>query len=282
MARPDGKLFRQEALAKLDSLEDLDRLFTVATARSWLVLAAVGILIVAALFWAAFGSMAVSVEVQGILLRGGRVIAATSPAAGRIEALLVGTGDKVVQGQPLAQLEATAGGIQQIPSPRTGSILDIQIWPDQLIAAGAPVAIVDPEGEALLATLYADSGVGKKIGPGMEVQIVPEGYNPGEYGYLMGVVETVAILPSTPASMLATLGNELLVGRFSARGAPIQIQVVLRTDSSVPSGYAWSASKGPDSALSSGHPCSARIILGRSAPMARVFPVLERRSKAEP
>jgi HlyD family secretion protein len=150
----------------------------------------------------------------------------------------------------------------------------IHAWPGQVVGAGSPIASVDPEGKPLLAILFAPSATGKKIRAGMTVQILPEGYGTEEYGYLLGKVADVSVLPSTPSGMMSTLGNELLVQKFAADGAPIRIEVALQPDAAAPGGYAWSASRGPETPITSGYPCSARIILDRRPALARLFPAL--------
>jgi hypothetical protein len=282
MGKPEGKLFREEALAKLDSLDDLDRLVTVTSLRAWLSLGAIGLLMLAGLLWAVFGTMPSSLEVSGILLRGGRVLRAESPAGGMLEAFLVAPGSVLSVGQPLARLapegpeRSGAGKLVEILSPYAGTLSSLLAFPGQSVAAGAALATIEPEGEPLLATLFATPGLGKKIVAGMEAQIVPEGFSAEEYGYILGEVERVAILPSTQAGMMAVLQNELLVRDFSAEGAPIQIDVRLRPDPDSPGGYAWSSSRGPGSPIGSGYLCGARIILGRDSPMERIFPALRR------
>jgi pyruvate/2-oxoglutarate dehydrogenase complex dihydrolipoamide acyltransferase (E2) component len=276
MGTLNPKLFRPEAMAKLDSFGDLNRSFTVASTRSWIILVALALLLVTVLLWAAFGTLVVSVEVPGILLRGGRVMLATSTVPGKIESLRVTVGQKVGEGEILGWLEPTEKGApkQEILTPCPGTVSAIYAWPGQVLPAGSPVASVDPEGEPLLATLFAPSGTGKKIQAGMKVQILPEGFGTEEHGYLLAEVVSVSVLPSTPSGMMSILGNELLVRQFSAGGAPIQIEVALQPDATAPGGYAWSASKGPATPITSGHPCTARIIIDRSPALARLFPAL--------
>ena len=97
-------LFRKEAFAKLDALDELDRLVTVTRPRAWLALGAMGLLIVAGLVWAIVGSMATTVDGAGILLRGGRILQVASPYPGQVKELLVGLGNQVTVGQPIATI----------------------------------------------------------------------------------------------------------------------------------------------------------------------------------
>jgi multidrug efflux pump subunit AcrA (membrane-fusion protein) len=314
-----SELFRKEAFAKLDALDELDRLVTVTRPRAWLALGAVGLLIVAALIWAVFGSMSSSVDGSGILLRGGRILQVASPYSGQVKELLVGLGNQVTAGQPIATLlqpelsadvkwrtaevERLRGAAQQqdtaearqalaaaeealraaqaalaersmVLSTYTGSVTSIQVFPGQFVTTAAPMLTVEPDDVPLVATLYVPDGVGKKMEKGMRVQVVPASVSVEQYGYLLGTITMVSAMPSSPESMRAVLQNDLLVEEFSGGQAAIRVQVALEQSSENASGYAWSSSKGPAFAISSGTVCSARVVLGKEAPITRVFPSL--------
>ena len=63
-------LFRQKALDKLRSPEQLDEIMVVTSPQGWLVLGTVLALIVAALVWSAVASIEMSVRGQGALVAG--------------------------------------------------------------------------------------------------------------------------------------------------------------------------------------------------------------------
>ena len=100
-----SRIFRQAALDKLSSPEQLDELVTIAETRGWIAAAGLGLVLVVFLAWGFFGTVSTEVEADGILVRrGGRVVGAMAPAAGTIERLLVKPGDIVNRGQPIAAL----------------------------------------------------------------------------------------------------------------------------------------------------------------------------------
>lgn len=63
-------LYREAALKKLTSPEDLDRLLKITTIRAWLLLAALGCLLLAAFAWGIWGSISTTVEASGMLVQG--------------------------------------------------------------------------------------------------------------------------------------------------------------------------------------------------------------------
>ncbi len=71
-------IYRKEALAKLSSPEDLDRLMQITTLRAWLVLGGFGCVLLIALLWGFFGRLTTTVDQTGELMT------ATSPASGGV------------------------------------------------------------------------------------------------------------------------------------------------------------------------------------------------------
>lgn len=104
MSNPN-RLFRQAALDRLSSPDQLDRAIVITDPRGWIVAATLGALLTALVVWGFAGSLPTNVPGKGILIsQGGRVVAAMSPAAGQIDALLVRLGDTVAEGQPIARV----------------------------------------------------------------------------------------------------------------------------------------------------------------------------------
>jgi len=283
MPRTDkNTLFRHEALARLNDIDELDRLVTVTHPRAWLTLGAVAALIITAVVWASIGRLATTVSGEGMLLRGGHTLRVVTPYGGQLATIDVGLGDRVSVGQPIATVvtsDSQAAGPSapaEVVSPYSGVVDSLQAYAGQYLAPGAPLVSIEPTDEPLLATLYLPDEVGKKVKLGQKAQIIPATVNVEEYGYLRAVVVFVAILPSTPESMAAVLQNDYLVQQFSAAGPTLRVQARLIEAPGNPSGYAWSSSSGPDTKISSGTACSARIVLSEDPPITYAFPALTR------
>lgn len=99
---PRHKLFRKAALEKMASPERLDEMMMVTSPKGWLTLAAVGLLLVAAIFWSLFGTIPVKVRGNGILKRGEAVLDVSSGASGRLDQIAVQPGDVVSEGDVIA------------------------------------------------------------------------------------------------------------------------------------------------------------------------------------
>ncbi len=118
-------IFRQAALDRMSSPEQIDRLVTITDARGWIALAVCGGLISWLLIWGVFGSIPTNVKGQGILVeRGGLVSNASSQASGSLKHFLVKVGDVVKKGQPVAYVEQELG--EQRKADAGGAIQDQQ------------------------------------------------------------------------------------------------------------------------------------------------------------
>jgi HlyD family secretion protein len=123
-----GSTFRQAALDRVNNPEQLDRLLTVTTPRSWIALAAVAALIAAALSWSLLGRISSYVEGRGVFIReGGNIASAAAAGSGTLDKLLVAKGDHVNAGQVVAQIVAPdvqqqVAGLRTLVTERTGEL----------------------------------------------------------------------------------------------------------------------------------------------------------------
>jgi len=100
------QLFRQAALDRLASPEQLDRLVTITDARGWVALWVCGGLLACLVAWSVLGAIPTHVNGQGILMpRVGQVSDASSQAGGILVRLAVAVNDKVAKGQAVAVVD---------------------------------------------------------------------------------------------------------------------------------------------------------------------------------
>lgn len=100
------KIFRQAAVNRLSSPEELDNLLQVTSPKGWMALAGIGVLILTAVLWAVMGRIPTKLTGrQCILVKNGGVNIVTTSASGRLSDLAVEAGDKVTRGQIIGRLE---------------------------------------------------------------------------------------------------------------------------------------------------------------------------------
>jgi HlyD family secretion protein len=107
-------IFRQAALQRLSSPEQLDQAVTVVPRHSWLALGGMCLLAVTACLWAVAGSVTTKAAGQGLIIRSGGVLTVVAGGAGIVTSINVKPGDHVNAGQVVAIISqpALAGRIR--------------------------------------------------------------------------------------------------------------------------------------------------------------------------
>lgn len=274
MSKP---IFRQVALERLSSPEQLDQLMRVTTPRGWLALLALIGLIVTVAAWSISDTIPTEVLGRGILIRGGRLLSVVAPAPGQVEALDVRVGDLVQPGQVIARVRPLAAAEGQraaeIASAYGGRVVAVGAVQGGIVEAGGALVTLEDAVQPLEAVVYMPAANAKNVQPGMEVQVSPTNVSRQEYGFLRGRVRSVAAFPSTFQSMMLVMANDQLVSEFLADGTPIEIRVDLEPDPLVSSGYRWSSPAGPPLAIDSGTLCVTTITLSEQRPINLVLPL---------
>jgi HlyD family secretion protein len=99
-----NRIFRQAALDRLSSPEQLDQLMQVTTPKSWLAQVACSVLVMIALAWGIWGSIQINVYGRGLLTVRSGVFVATAFGDGRVAEILVHEAQPVDNQQLLARL----------------------------------------------------------------------------------------------------------------------------------------------------------------------------------
>lgn len=305
-------LFRREALERLRSPDQLDKLFAPTTPVAWIALATMLLLVFSALVWSVFGVMASKVNGTGLIIDANGSADIFSTASGRLEELRVKVGDRVHRGQVVATVEqpdieaqiarlsremnnvtsreelaktvASLNELQdklrrnsQVVSPVDGIIADqIANGLGDILAPGTPLFNVrldeDSRGE-MMVLLYVPVQEGKKIRPGMMVQIAPGSVDASEYGTLVGQVRSVSNYPLLGESMTNWTGNKDLTAWILKQtgGAAMEVKVNLIKDSETVTGYLWSSIHGAPERITPGTTCTGSVVVKRQAPITKAF-----------
>jgi HlyD family secretion protein len=416
-------IFRDVALDRLSSPEQLDQLMEVTTPRGWIALGAFGVLLVTALAWGVLGSVPERIQGQGILVHSGGVLEVESPSGGRISDLAVRVGDVIAEGQVVARIaqqelldrirqararvqelerksaslsafgerdlalqsahlaeqrsnleksiqasQAQLGALEErvrsqeqlvsqglitrqtllstmqeretvrervrrgrsdlaqlrvqelevrntrqreqqentfeldaarrelmqlsnelrltseVASPYTGRVLEVIAEQGSIVDRGQAILTVDLTGkrvQPLEAVVFIPSVHGKKVKPGMEIQLAPSTVRREEFGYLLGRVTYVSDFPASAAGMRRVLKNDQLVTTLSGADAPYEVRAELIPDRGSASGYRWSSSAGPPVRIQSGTLSAGAIVVDRRRPIVMLIPQLRRRGDGE-
>lgn len=414
----NSNVFRKVSIDRLSSPEQLDQLLRLTSARSWIGLLALGILVALALFWGVFGALQTRVHGTGVLIRTGGVFDVSSTVSGRVADVSIRPGARVREGQVIARIEQAdladalaqardqltelerqekearalaerealaAGALQEqrraamdvelrsaeeraswlrerivsqekllndglvtqqavqatrrelrvtleqkerleaeqdglsaqalaeenqriraatqlrlqvqeaarrverlesqyeraieVKAPYTGRVLEVVVNASDLVRPGSALARLDREGrdvQSLEAVLYVPPQDGKRLRPGMRVQVAPTTFKREEFGTVRATVISVSDFPATQEGMMRTLANGNLVQALSGGVSPYEVYASLELDPATPTGYAWSSSRGPNATLQSGTVVAATIAVEQQRPLELVIPALRR------
>lgn len=98
------QIFRDAAIARLSSPEQLDQLMEVTDTKAWVGLAAIGVILLAALTWSVFGTIPTTVQGQGMLLKQGGLYDIQTQSGGRVRALRVREDRPVEEGGLIVEI----------------------------------------------------------------------------------------------------------------------------------------------------------------------------------
>ncbi|OQD53472.1 hypothetical protein BM536_028975 [Streptomyces phaeoluteigriseus] len=266
--------FRQQALTKLQSPEELDLPVRFARPQGWLVLSVTVVVMAAASVWAVTGSVASTVSAPAVLTHGEGSYILQSPAAGQVTAVLAKEGERLPAGSPVLKVR-TADGETVVRTVAAGRITALAATIGQIIATGANVAAVEKVARAddpLYATVYVPAENAASVPVDAAVDLTVQTVPSQRYGVLRGHVKSVDRTARSAQQISAFLGDSQLGEQFTEEGRPVAVLVRLDRSSATESGYRWSSADGPPYALTSMTMATASIRLADQRPLDWLLP----------
>ena len=243
MVNPE-RLFSREALDKMRSPEKLDTLLHVTNPIGWIGLSAILLLLAGVVLWSFMGSFTVKADGYGLITDAGGLRKVTVITTGQVNKLYISNGARVKQNQQLARIDQvnmtmdtiavrnsidlganrndveqrvnahdakrTAEAVnEQIYSPYTGVVTELLADEGTVVRAGDEICAIrlDENRSDLTGIMYVSVDKGKRLEPGMSIQLAPNGADTSQTGSLLGVVRSVSDYPVDQASMVRNLGN---------------------------------------------------------------------------
>jgi biotin carboxyl carrier protein len=251
--------------------ERVEQRLQVTSPRMWLALIGFVVLIAAGVVWGVLGRAADQVAGVGIILPSEGLFDVAAPDSGTVQGVPVRTGDQVTEGQLLVSLLHLDGTSVEVQSAIDGTVVSLLVKRGSFVTAGAPVAIIEPLDSDLLAVLYVGASDGKQVEPGMRAFIAPSTTQASQYGSMVGTVAEVSSLTVGAEQLSVTLGrNSPLIEALLARGPALEVIVVPETADTV-SGFAWTASDGPDFPITSGTLVDGSVVIAEGSPFDQIL-----------
>lgn len=264
--------FRQKALDKLRSPEELDLPVRFARPQGWLVLSVAVVVLAVAGVWAVTGTVSQKMSVPGILTHGEGSYVLQSPLAGQVVDVRAKEGDTLAAGTAVLDVR-TSKGVQPVRTVAAGRVISLPAGIGAVISTGANVATferVQKASDPLVAMLYVSPSKAASIPAGAPVELTVAAV-PAHYGKLRGTVTAIGSQAQTRQQLTAFLGDDQLAETFSAKGAPVAVLVRLEPAHSA-SGYTWSSPPGPPQPLTSLTGVSGSVRLSAQHPLDWLLP----------
>ncbi|MFF0791741.1 HlyD family efflux transporter periplasmic adaptor subunit [Streptomyces spiralis] len=266
--------FRQQALAKLQSPEELDLPVRLARPQGWLVLSVTLVAMAAACVWAVTGSVASTVSAPAVLTHGQGSYVLQSPVAGQVTAVLAEQGERLPANAPVLKVR-TAQGESVVRTVAAGRITALAATIGQIISTGANVAAVEKvahPSDPLYATVYVPAQNAAAIPADAAVDLTVSSVPAQRYGVLRGHVKSVDRSAQSAQQIAAYLGDSQLGEQFSRKGRPVAVLVRLDVSPTTKSGYRWSSADGPPFRPDSMTLATASIRLADQRPVDWLLP----------
>ncbi|WP_395574809.1 HlyD family efflux transporter periplasmic adaptor subunit [Streptomyces sp. BK79] len=266
--------FRQQALTKLQSPEELDLPVRFARPQGWLVLSVTVVAMAAASVWAVSGSVTSTVGAPAVLTHGQGSYLLQSPVSGQVTAVLARQGERLPADSPVLKVR-TNEGESVVRTVDAGRVSALAATVGQIIQTGANVASVEKvahAGDPLYATVYVPAEKAAAIPAHASVDLTVQSVPTQQYGVLRGTVKSVDRSAQSAQTISAFLGDSQLGEQFTKEGRPVAVTVRLDTSKSTESGYAWSSADGPPFELTSMTMAEGSIRLADQRPVDWLLP----------
>lgn len=305
-----NQIFSKEALDKLRSPERLDTMLPITTPVSWMALVAVLVFLFAVILWSIYGSFTVKATGMGLIMDSAGVMNVSHIANGKISQLYVHPGMHIKKGDRIAHMEQVAQSadtrmaqygmglassdkdamgrayqydakryqqdvVEDVFSDYDGIVDEVMVDVGSMISAGTPICSVriTQNRSDMTGLLYIPLDKGKRVQPGMTIQLEPNGADVSQTGSLIGVVRSVSQYPMTVQGIQQHLGNAQLAQWIlqAQNSSVMEVTFDLVKDADNESGYLWTSKVGDHKPITPGSFCRGSVIIERKPPIEKVF-----------
>ena len=285
-----AQLYRKSALEKFSSPEQLDKVLTVTSPMSWLVLLALTLVIVVTVIWSVIGTIPVTVTASGIIHSPEGTNAIFMPESGKIQTIYVNLGEEIQMYDRILDY-TIANETRTLYSDQFGIVADIYnlntgdttqqsgstgtaVSSSTIVNQGTEVVRISVQAlSPQVAVCYVKLSDAEKIERGMLVNISLSSRESQTYGHMVGRVINIDSYVSSTKGMTYVLGSENnLISTFQKDGsAVVAVTCELYPDSSTVSGYYWSTTRGAKLEVADGSLVNAKVIVEEVRPITKLF-----------
>lgn len=269
MSRRGPGIFRDRALERADVREALDERVRVVGLPRWIALALGSLVILGLVAWSASTEIHTTVDADGVISAEQGLQVVASPVAGVVTTVPPRRGTVVARGEVVATIDTGRPPLVRVKTVAGGSIAAVSATAGSFVSAGSELATIESPNAKPAAFLLVTREEAARLQPGQQALLSPGLEESRATSLLEGRVVQVDPYAASPARLTTLLGP--------ARASQLEgepplhfVEVMLLSDPSTPSGYAWTRGTGLPS-IAVGMPLTARIVLSKKSPLSYIF-----------
>ena len=249
---------REKALQSPEQITDHLRVTAVPT---YLLAAAIIVLLGAFVVWGFLGTVSDKAYYSGVVFPVQGTIDMTLPNKGMVRSMLVHNGDSVQQGQTVA-LVSIGDSYSFLTSTVNGLVISTKTDNEPFEAFDPIVSVIDDDasdGQSQHTQLiaYADNEAQRDLRIGMEAQVWPADEKRDEIGYVRGRITQVVRYPAAADEVRQTLKSNVLAKRLLEQGDVVyEVRIELLRLPEDSTRYDWSFGEPDDVGMGIGTYCS--------------------------
>ena len=254
----EEEISREKALQSPEQLADHLRVTAVPT---YLLAAAIIVLLGAFVVWGFLGTVSDKAYYSGVVFPVQGTIDMTLPNKGMVRSMLVHNGDSVQQGQTVA-LVSIGDSYSFLTSTVNGLVISTKTDNEPFEAFDPIVSVIDDDasdGQSQHTQLiaYADNEAQRDLRIGMEAQVWPADEKRDEIGYVRGRITQVVRYPAAADEVRQTLKSNILAKRLLEEGDVVyEVRIDLLHSPEDSTRYDWSFGEPADVRMDIGTYCS--------------------------
>lgn len=180
----------------------------------------------------------------------------------------------------LAEVVAERTARTVVRAPAAGRVIELAVSASDRVEAGSPLMRLVPKGQGgdpdgIQAIIFVSPADGKRVQPGMAVQVVPSTARVERDGFIRGEVVHVSETPATREAVLQTIRNAAFVDTLMASGPPFEVRVALKRNPDTVSGFDWSSDLGGRRTVESGTVIKGSVVVERRRILSLVLPAYD-------
>lgn len=280
-------VFRQSALDKISSVDQLDKTLKITSPLSWLALLGVTLIIVVVLIWSVIGTLPSTVTAAGMIVN-------ANTSTNTIKAGVTGTvqsvarvGDGLVTGGENRGVVAVIRNSnthtnETVYSNQNGWVSEVLVEEGKTVDAQTEILRIRPDvryGQKEVAVCYISMNDAGKIKRGQSANIFLSSADGSMYGHMSGRVINVDASATSTDSIESVVGKgNGVANSFTSNGPVCAVTCEILPDSDehpTKSHYWWSNEKGAERTIRAPEMCSIKIITDEDPPITKFLAKLK-------